>query len=144
MSRSRPLIGIITTGMLLAAFGVAVAPAARAHAAGHTETFTVVADHLNNPRGLSPAPHGGLYLAEAGAGGDVCVAAGPGGETCIRLTGAFGWVRTGIVRRRLRRRGSGRRDLHRADGVVRLGQHRHRAAHRRWAGLGVGSGWSRG
>ena len=99
MSRSRILIGILTTGLLLAAFGVAVAPAAGAHAVGHKETFAVVADHLNNPRGLSPAPHGGLYLAEAGAGGDVCVAAGPEGETCIGLTGSFDWVSTGTVRR---------------------------------------------
>src|SRR4029453_7566950 len=99
MSRSRILIGIITTGVLLAAFGVAVAPAAGAHAVGHDEAFTVIADHLNNPRGLSPAPHGGLYLAEAGAGGHVCVAAGPEGETCIGLTGSFDWVSTGIVRR---------------------------------------------
>src|SRR4029453_6186083 len=97
MSRSRILIGIVTAGMLFAVFGVAAAPAVGARGLGHDEAFAVVADHLNNPRGLSPGPHGGLYLAEAGAGGDVCVAGGPEGETCIGPTGAFHWGRTGLL-----------------------------------------------
>jgi hypothetical protein len=56
--------------------------------------FTVIADHLNNPRGLSPAPEEGLYLAEAGAGGDVCVSGGPAGQTCLGLTGSLDRVST--------------------------------------------------
>jgi hypothetical protein len=58
-----------------------------------------VAGHLNNPRGLSPAPGGGLYLAEAGSGGDVCVGGGPEGETCVGLTGSFDLVSAGGVKR---------------------------------------------
>ena len=50
------------------------------------------ADHLDNPRGLSPAPGGGLYLAEAGSGGGVCVAGGEQGQTCVGLTGSFDLV----------------------------------------------------
>lgn len=51
-----------------------------------------VADHLNNPRGLPPAPGGGLYLAEAGSGGGVCVAGGEQGQTCVGLTASFDLV----------------------------------------------------
>jgi hypothetical protein len=99
MGRLRSLTGIFTTAGVVAAVGVMTAPAAGAHTSGHPETFAVVADHLNNPRGLSPAPGGGLYLAEAGSGGDVCVGGGPQGETCVGLTGSFDLVSTGGVKR---------------------------------------------
>ena len=63
------------------------------------DRFTVVADHLNNPRGLSPAPGGGLYLAEAGSGGKTCVNGGEQGQTCIGLTGSVDLVtRYGVKR----------------------------------------------
>jgi hypothetical protein len=75
------------------------APAAGARTSGHPKAFAVVADHLNNPRGLSPAPGGGLYLAEAGSGGSVCVGGGPQGQTCLGLTGSFDRVSTGGVKR---------------------------------------------
>jgi hypothetical protein len=94
---------IITGGA--AALGVAVTlglvtpSAAKAQTGGHQERFTVVADHLGNPRGLSPAPGGGLYLAEAGSGGKVCVGGGEQGQTCIGLTGSFDLVtRQGVKR----------------------------------------------
>jgi len=58
-----------------------------------------VADHLNNPRGLSPAPGGGFYLAEAGSGGSVCIPGGPEGESCVGLTGSFDRVSAGGVQR---------------------------------------------
>ena len=99
MIRSRTLVGTLTTAGLVAAVGVFAAPVAGAQARGHQESFAVIADHLNNPRGLSPAPGGGLYLAEAGSGGDVCVAGGPEGETCLGLTGSFDLVRTHGVKR---------------------------------------------
>ncbi len=67
MSRTRILIGISAIAGLVAALGVMAVPAAGARASGHQEAFAVVAAHLNNPRGLSPAPGGGLYLAEAGS-----------------------------------------------------------------------------
>ncbi len=99
MDRSRIVTGIFTIAGLVAAVGVMAAPAAGARASGHHEAFAVIAGHLNNPRGLSPAPGGGLYLAEAGSGGGVCVAAGPEGETCLGLTGSFDLVRAGGVQR---------------------------------------------
>lgn len=57
------------------------------------------ADHLDNPRGLSPAPGGGLYLAETGSGGGVCVAGGEQGQTCVGLTGSFDLVTSHGVKR---------------------------------------------
>src|SRR5262245_22528542 len=58
-----------------------------------------VASHLNNPRGLSPAPGGGLYLAEAGRGGKTCVSGGPEGRVCPGLTGSFDLITKNHVRR---------------------------------------------
>jgi hypothetical protein len=46
----------------------------------------VVADHLNNPRGLDIA-HGALYVAEAGRGGDLCLP--PDQATCVGLTSSI-------------------------------------------------------
>jgi sugar lactone lactonase YvrE len=83
----------------LAAVGVATAPAASAQARTHHGTFRVIADHLSNPRGLAPAPGGGLYLAEAGRGGKTCVADGEQGTTCIGLTGSFDLVTNHGVKR---------------------------------------------
>jgi hypothetical protein len=89
MSRTRIAIGVSTAVGVAAALGVIAAPTAGAQARGHDGTFVVIASHLNNPRGLSPAPGGGLYLAEAGRGGKTCISGGPEGETCPGLTGSF-------------------------------------------------------
>jgi hypothetical protein len=50
----------------------------------------VVAEGLDNPRGIGFGPDGALYVAESGAGGaGPCIPAGPeGGETCFGATGA--------------------------------------------------------
>ncbi len=96
MRRSRTVIATLSAAGLVTALGVISAPAAGANAREQQPALSVVADHLNNPRGLSPAPGGGLYLAEAGAGGDVCV---DGGVTCIGLTGSLDLVRTSGVQR---------------------------------------------
>jgi hypothetical protein len=98
MSRLRNLTGILMAAGLAAAAAVIAAPTAGAHTSGHPGKFTVVADHLNNPRGLSPAPGGGLYLAEAGSGGDFCLPGGPEGESCPGLTGSFDLVTAGGVK----------------------------------------------
>ncbi|MBV9208644.1 MAG: ScyD/ScyE family protein [Actinobacteria bacterium] len=93
MGRSPVRMATLAAVGLMAAWGVAAAPAAGAHPNGNQKEFTVVADHLNNPRGLSPARDGALYLAEAGAGGHVCV--GPSGnQTCVGLTGSLDRVST--------------------------------------------------
>src|SRR5215469_7932025 len=99
MRRSFSLIGSLAVIGPLAALGLAAAPAAGAQTRGSHETFRVVADHLSNPRGLSPAPHGGLYLAEAGHAGKTCFGGGHAGTTCIGLTGSFDLVTKHGVKR---------------------------------------------
>src|SRR5215831_7634375 len=99
MTRTRIAMGISTAVGVAAALGVTAAPTAGAQARGHDGRFVVVASHLNNPRGLSPAPGGGLYLAEAGRGGKTCVSGGPEGETCPGLTGSFDLITNGNVKR---------------------------------------------
>ena len=99
MSRTRIAIGISTAVGVVAALGVMAAPTAGAQARGHDDSFAVVADHLNNPRGLSPAPGGGLYLAEAGRGGKTCISGGPEDEICPGLTGSFDLITKGQVKR---------------------------------------------
>jgi hypothetical protein len=56
MGRSTIGIVTLTAAGLIAALGVVAAPAAGARTEGSQAAFTVVADHLNNPRGLSRAP----------------------------------------------------------------------------------------
>ena len=99
MSRTRIVIGMSTAVGVAAALGVTAAPTAGAQARGHDGRFVVVASHLNNPRGLSPAPGGGLYLAEAGRGGKTCVSGGPEGEACPGLTGSFDLITKNHVKR---------------------------------------------
>ena len=92
-------IGGITCLGLAATLGLVTPSAAGAQMGGHSERFTVIASHLNTPRGLSPAPGGGLYLAEAGSGGKACVSGGEQGTTCIGKTGSFDLVsRNGVKR----------------------------------------------
>src|SRR6516165_1934038 len=99
VSRTRIAIGMSTAVGVAAALGVIAAPTAGAQPRGHDGTFVVVADHLNNPRGLAPAPGGGLYLAEAGRGGKVCMGGGEQGTTCVGKTGSFDLVtRHGVKR----------------------------------------------
>jgi hypothetical protein len=99
MGRARILTGLFTIAGLVAAVGVMTAPAAGARTGGQHHGFAVVADRLGNPRGLWPAPGGGLYLAEAGSGGDVCVPGGPAGQRCFGLNGSFDRVGAGGVQR---------------------------------------------
>jgi len=99
MSRARFAIGMSTAAAVATALGVMAAPAAGAGTHGHGAGFVVIASHLNNPRGLSRAPDGGLYLAEAGAGGKSCVSGGPEGNVCPGLTGSFDLITNGHVKR---------------------------------------------
>jgi hypothetical protein len=94
MGKSPKRIAALIAVGLIGAVGVAAAPAAgaltdRALTDRAQTEFTVIANHLNNPRGLSPAPGGGFYLAEAGSGGSHCVKGGEEGTTCVGLTGSL-------------------------------------------------------
>ena len=59
-----------------------------------TETVTVVADHLNNPRQIARFGNS-LYVAEAGTGGDICIDP----ETCFGFTGSVTKYRRGVAER---------------------------------------------
>ena len=56
--RPPTLFGVLAALGLAAALVVATPSAAGAQTRGHHEGLKVVADHLNNPRGLSPAAGG--------------------------------------------------------------------------------------
>lgn len=90
--------GVIALGLAVT-LSLVTPSAAGAQTPDHNEGFAIIADHLNNPRGLSPAPGGGLYLAEAGSGGKVCVSGGEHGDTCIGRTGSFDLVTSHGVKR---------------------------------------------
>ena len=75
--------------------------AGAATTSGHHGGVTVVADYLNNPRGLD-LRHGTLYVAEAGRGGDTCIGDTPEEQTCVGLTSAITRVRHGHQRRIVR------------------------------------------
>jgi DNA-binding beta-propeller fold protein YncE len=50
----------------------------------------VIAEGLDNPRGIAIAPSGSIWVAEAGRGGDVQCMPGPeGDEVCLGATGAI-------------------------------------------------------
>ncbi|GAA2510809.1 ScyD/ScyE family protein [Winogradskya humida] len=64
-----------------------------------TPALTVVATNLNNPRGLTFAPDGTLYIAEAGTGGPGPCLDGAEGLVCFGTTGSISRVRLGQQQR---------------------------------------------
>jgi sugar lactone lactonase YvrE len=86
---------------LLAALSMLVSLVAfgGAQAASEKAALTPVATGLNNPRGLSFAPDGSLYVAEAGTGGtaEPCRVSAEGGDECYGTTGAIVRVTLGIT-----------------------------------------------
>jgi hypothetical protein len=68
----------------------AAAEMAKASGSGGPGGLQVVADGLDNPRGIAFGPDGALYVAEAGSGGPgPCIPAPEGGgEQCFGRTGA--------------------------------------------------------
>lgn len=53
------------------------------------ETWQVVVSGLDNPRGLAFGPEGGLYIAQAGRGGDGPCGPGPEGTRCYGNSGVI-------------------------------------------------------
>ncbi|PSK96954.1 hypothetical protein CLV30_12438 [Haloactinopolyspora alba] len=101
-TRYTRIIAVAATGLLV----TATAQAASAQqepdhgSAGHQPRVQVVASGLDAPRGLSFAPHGALYVAEAGTGGAGPCASGPeGDEVCFGETGAVTVLWRGEQRR---------------------------------------------
>src|SRR5436190_3878164 len=78
----------------LAVLGLAailVSSSASLHAGA---TLEIVAQGLNNPRGLNFGPEGGLYVAEAGTGGSgPCIVNSNGQFVCYGETGSITRIR---------------------------------------------------
>lgn len=81
---------------ILAVFLVVAALMAPVGAAESASPMTVVASGLNNPRGLAFGSDGGLYIAEAGYGGDGPCFEGPEGEVCYGPSGGVSRVLSGV------------------------------------------------
>ncbi len=69
--------------------GVVIGAALLVPAGAAAQTVTKVAEGLNNPRGLTFAPNGDLYVVEAGSGGSQFCHTGPTGPRCFGKTGAI-------------------------------------------------------
>jgi DNA-binding beta-propeller fold protein YncE len=82
--------------------GCAVAAVAGVVAAGtggaQTPGVTVVADHLNNPRGVTIAPDGSVYVAEGGSAGPSCFGSGDQ-RSCLGFSSSISRVCGGVATR---------------------------------------------
>jgi hypothetical protein len=109
--RAGAVVGLLALAVLAALGGAATAAPSKggtpsqamaeaaSHGAGSSGDLEVIADGLDNPRGIGFGPDGALYVAEAGSGG-------PGPENCMQRTaGSAGacFGRTGAVTRITRR-----------------------------------------
>jgi hypothetical protein len=97
--RRRQLSTAAATATAVAVALVALAPAP----AYATDRMTTIASGLDNPRGLTFAPDGALYVAEAGRGGaGPCLTGPEGDEVCFGTSGAITRIRHGVARRIIR------------------------------------------
>src|SRR4029453_8827905 len=94
--------GLLALAAVTAFGGAATAAPARTakSGSGGSGGLTVVADGLDNPRGIGFGPGGALYVAESGSGGSgPCIQSPEGGEACFGRAGAV----TRITKRSQRR-----------------------------------------
>lgn len=84
---------LLTIGTLAALTALPATATSGAAATGPSPTPQQVASGLNNPRQLSFAPNGDLYVAEAGLGGSGPCVDSEEGEVCYGLTGSVTRVR---------------------------------------------------
>ncbi|MEA5594951.1 ScyD/ScyE family protein [Rivularia sp. UHCC 0363] len=64
-------------------------------------SFKIIADNLDNPKGLAFAPDGSLYVAEAGVGGDGASIPSPSGQGDLSYgsSGAISKIENGVAKR---------------------------------------------
>lgn len=88
----------VTTVFGLIVVASSITGAAGVRAASKSPTITVIAQGLNNPRGLAWGPDGVLYVAESGTAGTFCMP-GPMGTQCFGTTGSISRIVAGHVHR---------------------------------------------
>jgi hypothetical protein len=88
--RAGAVAGLLALAAVTAFGGAATAaPRTAKGGSGGSGGLTVVADGLDNPRGIGFGPDGALYVAESGSGGaGPCIQSPEGGEACFGRTGA--------------------------------------------------------
>lgn len=59
---------------------------------GRAATLTVIAEGLDNPRGIALTDNGSIYVAEAGAGGTNCQKVPEAGKVCFGMTSSISRV----------------------------------------------------
>lgn len=89
------------------------------HPAATAASLETIATGLNNPRGLNFGPEGGLYVAEAGRGGNGDCAEGPEGPRCYGTSGSI--TRIDLRRGTQERISTGLPSLASADGSFATG-----------------------
>jgi hypothetical protein len=84
------IAGLLALAAVTAFGGAATAaPRTAKGGSGGSGGLTVVADGLDNPRGIGFGPDGALYVAESGSGGSgPCIESPEGGKSCFGRTGA--------------------------------------------------------
>jgi hypothetical protein len=129
--RAGAVAGLLTLAVVTALGGAATAApgkhqartpsaamAAAAKGSGGSGGLEVVAQGLDNPRGIGLGPDGALYVAESGSGGSgPCIDSPEGGQACFGRTGAV----TRITRHSQQRVLSGLPSLAEAGGVAASG-----------------------
>jgi hypothetical protein len=117
--RAGAVAGLLALAAVTAFGGAATAaPKTAKGGSGGSGGLTVVADGLDNPRGIGFGPDGALYVAESGSGGSgPCIQSPEGGEACFGRTGAV----TRITRRSQHRVLTGLPSVADAGGVAASG-----------------------
>lgn len=89
---------LTTAGAVVFAVGLAAAPLGAT--LSKRPLFEVIASGLDNPRGIAIGPDRGIYVAEAGRGGDgKCIVNGAGATVCFGRTGAITRILDGRAKR---------------------------------------------
>jgi hypothetical protein len=117
--RAGAVVGLLALAAVTAVGGAATAAPRTANGgSGGSGGLTVVADGLDNPRGIGFGPDGALYVAESGSGGSgPCVPSPEGGEACFGRTGAV----TRITKRSQHRVLTGLPSVAEEGGVASIG-----------------------
>jgi hypothetical protein len=89
---------ISTRRAVVATLATAALAAVAVPAAAQGPAVTVVADHLNNPRGVTTSPDGSIYVAEAGKAGPTCFGEGEE-EACVAFSSSITRLRDGVAKR---------------------------------------------